>query len=338
MTPELPLNIDSTMISCFRSCPKKFYEEFVLGLRPSAVSIDLHAGACFASALENVYRGVYTEKLDQNRALLRAFALYMDQWGDPEITKDTPKSRERVWEAVEEYFRTWGVLTDPVQPYILASGEPSYEFTFAIPLEPANALFHFETGASGNPLVREGHAVKVKADESNSFPQHPSGTPFFYSGRLDMLGRWGEKIVCRDEKTTTSIGASWESQWDLRSQFMGYVWACQQSGLDVDTVCVRGVGILKTKFTMVDAFKSFPKHKIDRWYEQLRRDLWRIRRCWDEGYWDYNFADACSSYGGCVFREICGSPEPDRWRKSFTVRRWNPTVKNPVAEPVEPTA
>jgi hypothetical protein len=301
----LPLNIDSTMISCFRSCGQKFYEEFVLGLRPSAVSVDLHTGACFASAMENIYTDL-GEGLDLERAKVRAFGKYMDQWGNFESMKDTPKTRERVWEAVDEYFRMWPPKTDPVQPYKPVG---SNEFTFAIPLEPIT-----DTPAEGG------------------FPAHPSGAPFLYSGRFDLLGRWGTKIVPRDEKTTTSIGANWARQWDLRSQFMGYCWACQQSGLDVDTVCVRGIGILKTKFTLVDAFKTYPQHLIERWLEQVRRDLWRIRRSWDEGYWDYNLAESCSSYGGCAFLDLCTSPEPDRWRSQFVVRRWNPVLKNPTAE------
>lgn len=54
----LPLNVDSTMMSCFRSCPQKFFREFVQGYRPAGISIDLHAGGAFALALEEVYKGV----------------------------------------------------------------------------------------------------------------------------------------------------------------------------------------------------------------------------------------------------------------------------------------
>lgn len=318
----LPLNVDSTMISCFRSCPKKFYEEFVLGLRPAAVSIDLHAGACFASAMENIYNFL-AEGLSLDQAKVRAFGMFMEQWGDFAIEKDTPKTRERIWEAVDEYFRTWPPLTDPVQPF---DPKGSNEFTFAIPLEPAVHPGEFIEGpAEASTKIRH-------YDHAFAFPLHPSGAPFLYSGRFDMLGRWGVKIVPRDEKTTTSIGNKWAQQWNLRSQFLGYCWACQRSGLDVDTVCVRGIGILKTKFTMVDAFKTYQQHLIERWLEQVRRDLWRIRRMWDEGYWDYNLAESCTSYGGCVFVDVCSSPVPDRWRGAFKVRRWNPVLKNPTAE------
>lgn len=148
-----------------------------------------------------------------------------------------------------------------------------------------------------------------------------------------MLGSYQGRPVVRDEKTTGgSIGQDWAKQWDLRAQFMGYVWACQQAGLDVDTIVVRGIGIQKTQIVHEEAIKPISRFMIDRWYEQLRRDMWRLRRCYDEGYWDFNLADACSSYGGCMFRDVCQSPTPDSWLTDFEVRHWNPLNKNPIKE------
>jgi len=300
--PELPLYIDSTMLSAFRSCPRKFFLEFCLGLRPVGLSIDLHAGACFASTLEYIYKLCHEDKLSVPQAMTRAYGRFLNEWGDFEINKDTPKSRERVWDAVEAYVVMWPPHTDHVQPAKVGGKTSSYEFSFGIPL--------------------------IDTD----WPTHPSGSPFIYSGRFDLLGEWAGKLVVRDEKTTTSIGASWADQWDLRSQFLGYVWACQQSGLDVDTVIVRGVGILKTKITLVEATKTYSSFMVERWLEQTRRDLWRLRRMWDEGYFDYNLADACNSYGGCHFRTICSSPNPENWYSTYTVKRWNPLQKDPTAE------
>lgn len=311
MTPILPQYIDSTMISCFRSCPQKFYNEFCLGLRPSAISVDLHAGACFALALETVYETMFEEKQPFDKAILRAYSVFMDAWGDFIAAKDTPKTKENTWAAVEEYFKQWPPLTDPVQPF----NNNAQEFTFGIPLVPAHTT-----------------PVSIQVPDTKLFPLHPSGEPFIYCGKFDLLGLWSNKPVVRDEKTTTSIGQSWAEQWDLRSQFMGYCWACQQSGIPVDTVIVRGVGILKTKISLAEAIKTYSDVMIARWYEQLRRDLWRLRQMWDEDYWDKNYADACSSYGGCVFRDSCASATPEAWFSNFTVRRWNPLLKNPTEE------
>jgi hypothetical protein len=307
----LPAHIDSTMMSCFRACPRRFYYEFILGLRPAGLSGDLHAGGCFATALERYYKAVYVEGATNDTALQRALGAFLNAWGDFEPIKDTPKTRDNVWQAVEDYFKQWSPATDPVQPFRDEKGEPSMEFTFAIPLEPAA-----ESGSG-----------------DTNFPLHPvTKQPFIYSGRFDMLGIKAGRIRWRDEKTTKGIGANWAEQWDLRSQFLGYTWALQQSGIKCDGGIVRGIGILKTKITLVEAEKIYSNVLIARWHEQLRRDLWRLRRMWDEGYWDYNLADACTSYGGCAFRLPCSSEEPSRWYSGYNVRRWNPILKNPVAE------
>ncbi len=262
-TAILPQHIDSTMISCFRSCPQKFYNEFVLGFRKGR-SIDLHAGACFSSTLESFYRAFWLHQESIEGARLRALAHFVDAWGSFESDKpNSPKTKESTWNAFEHYITTYPPATDHIQPYF-DNGRPTFEFSFAIPLE---------TG----------------------FPLHPSGSPFIYSGRPDLLGHWKGKTVIRDEKTSGRLDSNWSEQWDLRSQFMGYVWAAQQMGLSCDTVSVRGIIINKTQIRQVEAFKQYSSHDISRWFEQLRRDLHRIRHAWDESYWDYNFADAAQS-------------------------------------------
>lgn len=135
----------------------------------------------------------------------------------------------------------------------------------------------------------------------------------------------------RDEKTTgSSIGQNWADQWNLRSQFMGYVWACRQCGIDVDSVVVRGISIQKTQIVHAEAIKQYTDFMLQRWYEQLRRDLWRLRRSWDEGHFDFNLGDACTAYGNCIFTTVCQSASPNNWLSEFVVRHWNPLDKNPA--------
>jgi PD-(D/E)XK nuclease superfamily len=300
----LPQHIDSTMMTCFRSCPRKFHNEFILGLRPPGISIDLHAGACFASALEQVYRGLWEQHLSLEFALIKAQAKFFVEWGDvePPEWKKTAKTADRVWEAVESYFTTYTPLTDHVRPYLNSEGKPSLEYTFAIPLDDEN------------------------------FPEHPDGEPFIYCGRFDMLGQYQDNPCVRDEKTTGySIGRNWASQWDLRSQFMGYVWACQQAGLPLNTVVVRGIAIQMTQIVHAEAIKIYAAPLVEKWYEQLRRDMWRLRRAWDEQYFDYNLGDSCTAYGQCQFLNACASQNPENWFTEFEVKHWDPTRKNPVA-------
>jgi len=308
------------MVVCSRGCLHKFYNEFVLGLRPPGLSIDLHAGACFALALEETYKNIWLHSRSLDEALVRAEAAFQVAWGDFEIPeyKKTAKTRDRMWEAVWNpgdakspgYFNTYPPLTDKCRPYFDADGKPTFEYTFAIPLEPAGDI-----------------------DDGVNFPLHPqTRDAFIYSGRFDMLGEYEGRPTPRDEKTTgSSIGQAWVNQWKLRNQFMGYTWACRQCGLDTEGVLVRGIAIQKTQLVHAEHYQTFSQHLLDRWYDQLRRDLWRIRHAWDNGYWDYNFGDACNSYGSCIFLDACTSRHPASWLSQLEVRRWNPLVKNPIA-------
>jgi hypothetical protein len=311
----LPLHIDSTMISCFRSCAQKFFQEFILGRRPSATSIDLHFGAVFSRTLEHFYRQVWEQGIDPRTALDRCLIFFQNEWGDAAPTRDSsPKTKENCWDALESYVSTYPPHSDHVQP-LLVSGRASFEFSFAIPL----------------------------ADPS--FPRHPSGDPFIYVGRADLLGEHKALPVIRDEKTASRLDSNWSDHWNLRSQFLGYCWAAQQGGIPVENVVVRGIIVKKkSPCVQVEAIKPYSKMLIARWYEQLRRDLHRLVEMWEYGSrmaalsgrqidgssFDYNLGETCTQYGLCPYMDLCKSPNPDRWASNYVVRRWNPLERNPL--------
>lgn len=322
-SPELPLHIDSTMMSCFRSCSQKFRKEFVLGKRPPGLSIDLHAGGCFATALETAYEAVHLYNLPLPEALMKAHAAFALAWGNfelPEHSK-TAKTYDNVWAAVEGYFTKWDPRLDHFQPYFAADGKPTFEYTFAIPLEPTLDPHDVQANEYGT----DGH-----------FPLHPSGGPFLYCGRFDQLGQIAGRPLWKDDKTQgRSFTSDWSELWDARSQFMGYTWALQQAGIPATGGIIRGVSILKTKLDYIETEKSYPQHLIASWHEQLRRDLWRIRRAWDEQYFDFNFGDTCTSFlRPCAFMTACTSPAEQEagWLSNFEERHWNPLNKNPAKE------
>lgn len=321
--PELPQYIDSTMMVTARACLQKFYREFVQGHRAGGDSIDLHAGACFAAALEEVYTQVHVNRRPLDEALLIAQARFFVKWGNFEIPayKKTSKTSDRVWVAIaggdtaddRGYFQEYAPLTDHVQPYFGADGKPTFEFTFSIPLEPAQ------------------RDIQSCDEHPDVFPLHPTtGEPFLYSGRLDMLGTYLSRPIWRDEKTSKNnpnTNSHWGEQWKLRNQFIGYTWALRQIGMDCDGGLVRGIGILKEKIGHAEALVTYSNTIIERWHEQLRRDLWRIVWAYDSGYWDYNLGDACTSYGNCYLMEACQSSDPESWMNRLPVRKWNPLHK-----------
>ena len=50
---------------------------------------------------------------------------------------------------------------------------------------------------------------------------------------------------------------------------------------------------------------------------------------WKEGYFDYNFSEACNYYGGCFLKDRCSADEPDLWDNNYFERTWNPLHKKP---------
>lgn len=302
---DLPQHLDSTMLSAFRSCAQKYYREFAQGLRSAELSVDLHAGACFSATLERYYQELFLNGASTTEALGRAYATFSHEWGDfTPLDPKHPKTSDNMWAAVEDYLRVYPARSDRVQPYF-SSGVPTFEFSFAIPLD------------------------------FPGFPRHPtSGDPFIYTGRFDMFGLLdGTRPVVRDEKTSRRLDSNWADLWNLRSQFLGYCWALQHNGIPCDTVVVRGVIITTKEVRQIEAIKTYSASLIAKWFEQLRLDLHRIVACHERGWWDYNLGESCTAYSKtCMFADLCQSPTPENWLSTFNVRRWNPLSRNPISD------
>jgi hypothetical protein len=290
--PDFPQVIDSTMLAAFRSCPQKMYRMYVEHWKPQGESIHLVAGAAFARGLEVARHKFYAEGCSSDEAIGLGLEGLMLAYGDFQAPEGSAKSLDRMCGALEFYFDRYPLETDTAKPLVLPSGKRAIEFSFATPIE---------------------------------FPHPVSGDPIIYAGRSDMIVTFAEGIYVEDDKTASQLGASWSKQWDLRSQFTGYCWSARQAGLEVNGVLVRGVSILKTKYDTLQAITYRSAWEIDRWYDQVIRDLGRMQGCWERGVWDYNLDHACTEFGGCALTAVCKSPTPKSWLPMyFERRRWDP--------------
>lgn len=298
--PSFPLIWDSSMRGSFVACPRQFYWQYLRQLGPSETSVHLHFGGAFAAGLEAFRKEFYGNSRDFRAAQAAGLRAILSFWGDYEPPADSPKTLENCLLAFDAYLTHWPPDTDYIQPYMPASGVPAVEFRFAIPLEDV--------------------------------PHPETGEPLIYAGRFDMLGLYNSQLWAVDEKTTTRLGPSWTAQWDLRAQFIGYVWAARQFDHQVAGAIVRGTAIKSSGFDFAEVPVTIPEWKINAWREQLSRDLRRAIQCYTEGYWDMNFDSSCTSYSGCSYKRLCDSPEPERWVDTYYVtRHWNPLQLDPTA-------
>jgi hypothetical protein len=295
MQVPFPEVLDSTTMAAFKSCPQKANLEFLQHWKLRNQSVHLHAGAAYATGIEAARAAYYIDGKDEETSVALGIGALLEAYGTFECPSESPKSAERMAGALEFYFSHYRLGVDQAIPMHLPGGKRGIEFNFLEPLE----LVHPETG---NPLL--------------------------YSGRMDMMCEFEGMCLGEDDKTTSQLGASWPRQWDLRSQFTGYVWGAARAGIKLDGFLVRGVSILKTKYDTMQAITYRPAWMLERWHEQLLRDIKRMMVAWESGYFDFNLDHACAEYGGCPFRGVCQMRDPQQLlEQQFERRRWDPVAR-----------
>ena len=299
--PDFPEVIDSSIREAFFTCPHKAYRSYFEHWKSTRESIHLIAGAAFAKGLEVARKSFFERKVSSEdsvalgvQALLEHFRQITETTGRDFDSED--KNPDRIAGALEFYFQNYPLGNDGLVPATLPDGSIGIECSFVEEL----------------PIL------------------HPqTDKPILFSGRADMLAEYAGGLYLIDEKTTKSLGATWIHKWDMRGQFSGYAWACRKKGINIDGVIVRGVSILKTKYDHLPAITLRSDYEIDKWFFQFCQDIKRMIQMWEEGYFDYALGEACDSYGGCMFKDVCRSNDPDSILEgSFVKRIWNPITRN----------
>lgn len=324
--PQFPEVLDSTLLAAYKACPRKFFLEHMCHWKIKTPSVHLHAGGAFAKGLEvarNAYwsgiaeipvremvllNGVQSPRLAWRYETIPArdpvtsealgMGALLAAYGDFQCPEDSAKSASRMAGALEFYFDNYPLGQDGAEPIILPSGKRGIEISFAEPLG-------FKHPGTGNPIL--------------------------YCGRLDMAVNFSGGVYGEDDKTTSSLGASWSKQWDLRSQFTGYCWGLSKIGIPLTGFLVRGISILKTKYDHQMAITYRPQWMIDQWEEMTYATIRDMLRDWESGYWRPDYDHSCVDYGGCVFRQSCLSPKPEDWLETYFERRsWNPLTREEI--------
>jgi hypothetical protein len=298
--PMFPHCVDSTMLAAFRSCPQKMFRTYVEHWKPKSESVHLVAGGAFAKGIEVARKAYFDDRLSQTDAEALGMAALIEAYGDFSCPPESAKSLERMCGALEFYLANYPFALDGMMPHQVG-GKNAIEFSFAEPLDITHPV---------------------------------SGDPILYTGRSDMLADFMDGVYAVDEKTTSSLGASWMNQWEMRSQFTGYIWAARRVGIPACGAVVRGISILKTKYDTAQVITNRSDYEIDRWEQQVVRDIQRMIRMWEEGYWDYSLDGACTEYGGCSMVQVCKSSSPESWLPMYFERRvWDPLARKELTVP-----
>lgn len=299
--PFFPPILDSSMMATFRSCPQKFFRQYVQHWKPKGESVHLVAGGAFAKGIEMARKAFFIDGVGAAEAETAGLQALDAAYGEFDCPDGSAKSKGRMLGALEYYFQNYPLGGDGAIPITQHGKSVGVEFSFALPL----SIIH---------------------------PQ--LGSPLLYTGRCDMVADFSGGVYIFDEKTTSALGPSWAKKWGLRSQFTGYAAALQEFGHRPVGVVVRGISILKTKYDTQQALSYRPQWMIDRWWQQLYYDIGRMIELWARGWWDFNLDDSCQDYGGCTFARLCESNTPESWLDMYYEQRvWDPCAHSNITVP-----
>lgn len=295
--PMLQIAWDSTSVSTFKACPRKYYYSIVCGYTSKDESVDLTFGIAYHSAQEAFHRArAIGATFDQAlRIALRTAAdatwdrARMRPWG----SNSPYKNRETLFRSIVWYFDKY--KDDTLETVILANGKAAVELSWRIELG--------RKAATGEDMLLCGH--------------------------FDRLVKFASGTWIADYKTTkfNVFEPSFFERYSPDNQFSTYTYAGQL----VYNVPIKGV--ICDAVQVLTEESRFQRAPITRTAQQLlewRSDLdyWiaTAEACAVNGFWPQNDT-ACGLYGGCPFRQVCGKTPGVRedWLKvSYNQRVWDP--------------
>lgn len=273
---------DSTSLSTFITCPRKYYLSMLQGWTSEQRSVHLIFGGHYATALEHFHkhRAAGIEYADAVRmvvreAMLNTWTHDLDAEGKPIPGTGAPqdwlhasKTRDTLIRSIVWYLEHF--KDDPMQTVILSNGRAAVEYSFSVDLDGE----------------------------------------YVYCGHIDRLVTYGDNsdIYVQDQKTTSAqITPKFFEGYSPDYQMTGYTWA----GQIIFNMPVKGV-VIDAAYIAV-GFTAFGRQPISRSAKQLEEFRHEVlhyiniaKQCHESGYYPMN-RTACGNYGGCEFKRICSA-------------------------------
>jgi len=308
LSPGVQFAWDSTSLGYFKECPRKYYYTMIEGWRSGASSSNVHFefGGLYHSMLElydHERANGFSHDTAQRTMLL---TVLMKTWqhdldsesmpipgtGKPVDWSHNLKTRENLIRSLVWY--TEHFVDDPAKTVILDNGKPAVELSF----------------------------------------RFDAGDGILLCGHLDRVVEWNGSNFVMDRKTTTSTISSYyfnqytpDNQMSLYSMAGRIILNSPVRGVILDAVQIA-VGF--TRFERGMVYRT--DEQLEEWLRDAKTYIHRAQDMGEASQIDGSAAfpmndKSCHQYGGCPFRDICGS-DP-RVRQTFlesNFRRdpWNP--------------
>ena len=285
---------DSTSLTLFKECPRKYYYVMVRNKATREQSIHLTFGIYLHQAQELYHRlrspyglGEATPTASHEEVLhLVVKAMLQRTWGWD--SGDKYKNRETLIRTIVWYFDAF--QSDPAETVILANGRPAVELSF-----------RFEI---------------------------PNAPDFLYCGHIDRLARFQGKTYVFDTKSTKrALYTEYFDKFSPNNQMTGYTLGAKIgfpepiAGVVIDAAQV-GVGF--SRFARGFALRT--DDQLNEWLDHTAYWVKLAASYAEADFWPLN-ESSCDKYFGCPFRRVCAKPPKQReaWLEAdYVTRVWDP--------------
>lgn len=317
-TPSLPFAIDSTMLSTYEACPRKFFFEYVLHRRAPSTSVDLHAGRSFASAIEHWRKGASPAS---------AIAHLRSVWGPPDLYADETKALPVVALALSHYMSAFS------DDHVVGLPEPAVEVHFEVPLP------EMPHHPSGQPFTLCGTADSILLHMGSMWLVDEKTT----KGSFSRV--WGAQWLRRTQFSAYVWGLSRSHGLDLSGVLVRGI-ALSRTRREPS----RPLGFEErhlqlesgdwASVSLREQYAPRPPHLLQEFARSLSSTLEAMLRDFEAGWWRPSGGSACTAYGRpCEFLDACLTPQPtDTVLRQFPLNRWDPKTRSSTADsPTSPS-
>lgn len=263
---------DQTSIKLAEECLYKYKLRMIEGWRPRSGNVHFFFGGIYASCLEHFHK-FRASGMSHDDALNEVVseALYKTWAYDDEGQSLGPWVSDHNTKTRENLVRTiiWyfeQFKEDPCETVILSNGVAACEYSFQLPVD--------------NGVV--------------------------FSGHIDRLVNYSDKVYVQDQKTTGStITPRYFSNYNPDTQVLMYSFA----GRAIFHLPVKGMIIdaaqIAVGFTRFErGFIFTDDASLDEWYDDSMNTILRVQQATRDNYFPKN-RSSCHKFAGCEFREVC---------------------------------
>jgi len=314
------MEIDSTTLSTYMECPRKFLMYAVLG-RDTGERDALNYGSALHEVMEQYFRLPPSEHATCLPSLIETLASYFN--AHP-CSSGSWRNLDHAINAIKQWFQlrqqlpVWDVYYDAHGPYV----ERPFRLSFMS--IPVNSVVPFPT-----KLLLEG--------SDDNAPLYIGTVRVFFTGKIDLvirdtLGRL--RLV--DHKTSSMAGTTFWGQFSRSPQMRGYTYAASKLLKErVPGVLIHALfGRKPTKTGIASETETcefdYDDESLDAWQQSTAIHLINIVAMLRDGApaFPENAVNCQGKYGACDYKTVCNAPKMVQHMHllsgAYADRTWSP--------------